>query len=580
MKVLELRDFNKTFGEKTLFQNVNLSIATGERIGLIGRNGSGKSTFLNCVAGLDSPDSGQIMKPNDYRIYFLTQNDRFDNDKTIVETLFQDASEVMKSIAAYSRVTAEMQRNPDDDAVVQRFYRLTAEMDRLDGWTALHRAEALLNQFGVADMHARIAGLSGGERKKVAIVAALIADVDLLILDEPTNHLDVASIRILETQLKRLGCSMLFVTHDRYFLESMTNRIIELTNGTMHSYSGTYATYLEKRAEREANERAQYAKWQNAYRREYEWIKRGAKARTTKQKARIERFHDLEDTLDTNRARTDSMALGFSSERLGKTVIEPEGAAAGHGDRVLWHDFSAIITRGERIGVVGPNGSGKTTLLNVLSGRGSLLRGTMKTGETVRVAHYTQQGADIPLDKRVIEYLREFANETVVDGERISMNALLEQFLFPPQTHGMLVGKLSGGERKRLYLVRLLLERPNVLILDEPTNDFDLDTLVVLESFLDEWGGVVVTVSHDRYFLDRVTDKLWIITADGTIDVFYGDYTDYLAREVEVASKPSAPTAQRETPTPVEPVAREKKKRFGFKEQQEWAALEKRMPEL
>ncbi|MGL4521061.1 MAG: ABC-F family ATP-binding cassette domain-containing protein [Bacilli bacterium] len=574
MSVLELQELSKTYGVKTLFSSVNASIAPGEHIGLLGRNGSGKSTLLSIIAGVEHADSGQIVKANDYSMYYVTQKDNFDENAFIMETLFSDDSPLMRTIRTYSTLSEQLKRSTNNEEILEQFHKVSGDMDRLDGWSVVHRAESLLQQFGLNNFQSSIGELSGGERKKVSIVAALLHEVDLLILDEPTNHLDVDSISTLQSLLKRKRCSILLVTHDRYFLEAMTNRIFELSDGNLHSYTGTYSTYLEKRAEREQNERAQHSKLKNAFRREYEWIKRGAKARTTKQKARIERFYEIEENLEKTGGQKSEMNIGFQSERLGKTVFEFEDASIAIENRVLWRNFSTIVQRGERIGIVGENGAGKTTLLQVLCKERALQSGTINVGETVRIAHYTQQAIDLPGNKRAIEYLREYANEVIVGGERLSVSALLEQFLFPPGMHGVLIDKLSGGEKKRLYLVRLLLEKPNVLLLDEPTNDFDLDTLIVLENFLDDWDGVVLCVSHDRYFLDRVVTKLWHINPNQEIETFIGNYSEWREKKVETVVE--APVVKKEGTAPV--VTKERK-RFGFKEQQEWKQLQQQVPD-
>jgi ATP-binding cassette subfamily F protein uup len=570
MKMLMVENIAKSYGEKALFQQLSFTIKEGERIGIIGVNGAGKSTLLRIIAGADVPDEGQITYPKDYTIGYLPQQPEFRHDFTVLEQVFHRDTPLIRLLREYELALAELEEHPLDEKRQARLYACQQQMDALNAWEANANAKAILTKLGISDMTKRIGELSGGQKRRVALAQALIEAPDLLILDEPTNHLDYEAIRWLEEYLSRYQGAVLFVTHDRYFLDRVTNRIFELDRGKLYTYVGNYAAFLEAKALREEQERTAAEKQRNLYLRELEWVKRGAKARTTKQKARLKRFEQLESSLVTEKSGQLDIALGGS--RLGKKVIELKHVSQSFGGKRLFHQFDLLIKPGDRIGIVGPNGSGKSTLLNVIAGRLQPEEGEVEIGPTVKIAYYTQEHVEMDEQKRVIEYIREVSDAVrTVDGNVISAAQLLEQFLFPMHMHGTPIRKLSGGEKRRLYLLRLLMTEPNVLLLDEPTNDFDTQTLTVLEDYLQSFPGVVVTVSHDRYFLDKVADQLLILEGNGRISTYFGEYSAYLEEQLQ---KKSTQKQEKQTPKETKAPKKQTKRRLTFKEQKEWEEIE------
>lgn len=579
MKTLRAENLTSTYGEKVLFKDVSFLINEGDRIGLIGTNGSGKTSLLNVIAGRTGAEAGTITKPGDYSIGYLTQQPQFDPALTIMDAVFAGKQEVFKTIRQYEAALQAYTEKPTDEKVVDRFTRLQAAMDQEDAWDAEARIKTILTQLNLTDMDQTIGQLSGGQVKRVGLAQVLIQEPDLLMLDEPTNHLDLAAIVWLQDYLASYRGAVLVVTHDRYFLDAVSNHIWELSFGRLYHYDGNYQDFVAKKAERVELEAAGERKKQNLYRRELAWIKRGAKARSTKQKGRISRFNVLKSSMGKVQVDQD-VEIDLGSQRLGKDVLELKDASLAFGDRQILRDFSLLVQGHDRIGITGENGAGKTSLLNVIAGRIPLDSGVLKLGETVKLGYYTQQTEGIDEDKRVISYLTEIA-EHVVDqsGQQVDVAKLLERFLFPRSVHRTLIRKLSGGEKRRLYLLKILMQQPNVLLLDEPTNDLDIGTLTVLEDYLDDFNGAVLTVSHDRYFLDRVADSLLIFKGQAKIDRYTGRFTDYLAAE-------TAPTAPPKTPgkTPVKKAApqapQKKKTKLTYAEKLEWDQINKDLETL
>ncbi|WP_248925611.1 ABC-F family ATP-binding cassette domain-containing protein [Paenibacillus hamazuiensis] len=528
MQILSVDQLNKSYGEKVLFDNISFGINERERIGLIGVNGTGKSTLLKIMAGLEPLDSGKLVHANHFRVEYLPQNPEFEPGSTVLEQVFYGDSPLMRTLREYEAALLELEADPADERRQRRLFQAQQQMDAAGAWEANTTAKTVLTKLGIREFDKPVGLLSGGQRKRVAMARVLIQPADLLVLDEPTNHIDNETVEWLEQFLAKWKGALLLVTHDRYFLDRVTNRIIELDRGKLYSYEGNYAAYLEKKADRLEREAAMEDKRQNLLRRELAWLRRGAKARTTKQKARVERAHELMEQAPDRAAEKLDMALGAS--RLGKKVIELEDVSKQFGERELIRDFSYIVMPDDRIGIIGPNGSGKSTLLNVLAGRLAPDSGKIEVGQTVKIAYYTQENAEMNESLRVIEYIKEAAEVVhTANGEKITAAQMLERFLFPPNQQWTPISRLSGGERRRLYLLRTLMGEPNVLLLDEPTNDLDIQTLTVLEDYLETFPGAVITVSHDRYFLDKTAERLFAFE-DGGIRKYEGSYTEYLER--------------------------------------------------
>lgn len=571
MKMLTVENVSKTYGEKQLFNDISFTISEKERVGLIGINGTGKSSLLKIIAGVDQPDDGKIITAKDYTIAFLDQQPDLDLDKTVLEQVYHGEAPILKLMREYEKTLLQLNADPNDVKVQEELFRLQKQMDALNAWDASTNAKSILMKLGIEDFTKKVGELSGGQKKRVALAQVLIAEPDLLILDEPTNHLDFDSVKWLEDYLSRYKGAILLVTHDRYFLDRVANRMFELDGGNIYSYKGNYAAFLEAKAIREENEAATFEKQKNLFRRELEWMRRGAKARTTKQKARIQRFEELDDKLASGKSSGEKLDIALNGSRLGKQVFELKDASKRYDEKTILNHFDLLIKPGDRIGIIGKNGAGKSTLLNILARKIPLDEGEFIMGQTVKIAYYTQESEDMDENKRMIEYIKETAEivETS-DGKTISAAQMLERFLFPPFTHGTPIRKLSGGEKRRLYLLKLLMTAPNVLLLDEPTNDLDTQTLTVLEDYLEEFPGVVITVSHDRYFLDKVAEQLLVLRGDGVIDSFYGNYTDYLEKESVVEAEKTV-TAPKQTYKAPE---KEKKIRLTFKERKEWEEID------
>ncbi|NQX64663.1 ABC-F family ATP-binding cassette domain-containing protein [Paenibacillus alba] len=594
MNILSAVNITKTFGDKVLFDDISFTVNEKQRIGLIGVNGTGKSTLLKLLAGLETADRGKLVHANHFRVEYLPQNPEFDPNSTVLEQVFHGDTPLMKTLRDYELALAELELDASSEKKQSRLFAAQSRMDEQGAWEASTLAKTVLMKLGISQFDKPVGQLSGGQRKRVAMARVLIQPADLLILDEPTNHIDNETAIWLEEFLGKWRGALLLVTHDRYFLERVTNRMLELDRGKIYSYEGNYEAFLEKKAERMESEASSEDKRQNLLRRELAWLRRGAKARTTKQKARIQRAEDLRDHKVDGPGEKMDMALAGS--RLGKKVMELEAITkAFESGKPLLSSFSYIVMPRDRLGIIGPNGSGKSTLLNMLAGRIQPDSGTIETGTTVKLAYYTQENVEMDEKMRVIEYIKEAAELIrTSDGETISASQMLERFLFSPTLQWSPIGKLSGGERRRLYLLRTLMGEPNVLLLDEPTNDLDIQTLTILEDYLDQFPGAVITVSHDRYFLDRTVSHLFAFDGNGRIEPYIGNYSDYLEEkreeeEAEQARKEmirnastakSAPSTATSSAAAGNASSSSRPKKLSFKEQKEWDEIENTIASL
>lgn len=544
MEAYKIEHLNKSYADKEIFNDLNLSISEHERIGLVGINGTGKSTLLKVIGGLDEDFTADITHPNQYRIRYSSQKQDLNGHMTVFEAVLSSDTPTLRIIKKYEEAVNRYALD-QSDSNFNKMMEAQEEMDQKDAWDYNAEIKTILSKLGIHDTTKKIVELSGGQQKRVVLAKTLIEQPDLLLLDEPTNHLDFESIRWLINYVKQYPHTVLFVTHDRYFLNEVSTRIIELDRGKLKTYPGNYEDYIVMRAENELVEQKQQEKQKALYKQELAWMRAGAKARTTKQQARINRFNQLESDIKTQHTQ-DKGELNLAYSRLGKQVYELKNLSKSINNKVLFEDVTEIIQSGRRIGIVGPNGAGKTTLLNILSNEDQDYEGELKIGQTVKVAYFKQTEETLDRDIRVIDYLREeseMAKEK--DGTSISVTQLLERFLFPSATHGKKVYKLSGGEQKRLYLLRLLVHKPNVLLLDEPTNDLDTETLTILEDYIDDFGGSVITVSHDCYFLNKVVQEYWFIH-DGKIEKIIGSFEDYesFKKELERQAMLSKQTEQ------------------------------------
>lgn len=580
MQTLRIEELTKTYGDKTLFKDASFIINEHDRIGLIGTNGSGKTTLLNTISGLEGADSGRLTAPNNYRIGYLKQQPQLDPEKTIIEAVFDGAAPVFQTIKQYEEALAAYSQAPEDPKLQDRYVKAENKMEQANAWSAESDVKTILTQLHISDWSQKIKTLSGGQVKRVGLAQVLIQAPDLLILDEPTNHLDFDSIAWLEKYLATYKGALLVVTHDRYFLDMIANQIIELSFGKLYFYTGNYQDFVTQKAKRVERELTAEHKQQQLYKKELAWMRTGAKARTTKQQARINSFNELKDNL--NKVQVDGKVdINLEQQRLGKKVLELRKGTLTLADHQIIKDLDLLIQAGKRIGITGVNGAGKSSFLNVLAGKLALDEGELIVGETVKLAYYQQQMEPIPEDKRVINYLNE-VGQSIVDknGEHISTTQLLEQFLFPCFMHGTLIKKLSGGEKRRLYLLKLLMTKPNVLLLDEPTNDLDIGTLTVLEDYLDKFNGTVITVSHDRYFLDKVADDLLIFEGNAKIARYSGRFTDYLKKEAtqtEVPVKTKRKKTNTKDATSVKP---KEKVKLTYAEQLEFNKLEQEIEKI
>ena len=569
-------NLSQSIGSKTLFKDINLSIKDQDRYGLIGINGVGKSSFLNTLVGDLAFDAGEIKKAKDYTISYLKQRPSLDPDQTVLQVVYRGDNKVMNTVRQYEEALAKLNQDPMKASYQRDFEQAEAAMNREDAWNANTKAKSILTKLGIEDMDKTIGNLSGGQEKRVALAQVLIQESDLLILDEPTNHLDYQMIDWLSKYLSNYPGAILLVTHDRYFLDEVANSIIELEDQTLYSYPGNYQAYVQQKAEREALEASQAHKNKQLYKKELAWMREGVQARGTKQQARINRFEDLKEDLK-GQSEEERLELNLDSVRIGKKVLEFDQASYQIGGQKILDDFDLIIQNADRIGVTGANGAGKSTFLNLLTQRLDLDSGSLDQGETVRIAYYTQQNEGLDDSKRVIDYMRETAEEVyLADHSKVSVAQLLERFMFSRSMQASYISSLSGGEKRRLYLIQLLMQRPNVLVLDEPTNDLDIKTLTILEDYIDNFVGAVITVSHDRYFLDKVADKLLVFKGQGEIETYYGSMTSYLDRQKQAQkdqAKDTDKSKKSKDQSQTSSQSKEKTK-LNYHEQKEWDKIE------
>lgn len=566
----------KSVGDKTVFKEISFIIHDLDRIGIIGVNGIGKTTLLDVVSeriGFDG-DVSPFTKANGYKIAYLTQEPEFDDSKTILDTVLSSDLREMALIREYETLMTDY--SEDNQA---RLEKVMAEMDSLDAWSIESEVKTVLSKLGLSDLSQKVGDLSGGLRRRVQLAQVLLNDADLLLLDEPTNHLDIDTIAWLTNFLKSSKKTVLFITHDRYFLDNVATRIFELDQANLIEYQGNYQDYVRLKAEQDERDAAALHKKKQLYKQELAWMRTQPQARATKQQARINRFKDLKGEVHQT-VNNDDLEINFETSRIGKKVVNFEHVDFAYeaGKQIL-SDFNLIMQNRDRIGIVGDNGVGKSTLLNLINGDLVPIAGVLDIGETVRIGYFSQQIKDMDESKRVINYLQEVADEVKTTVGTTSITELLEQFLFPRSTHGTQIAKLSGGEKKRLYLLKILIEKPNVLLLDEPTNDLDIATLTVLENFLNGFGGPVVTVSHDRYFLDKVANKI-LAFEDGGVREFFGNYTDYLDEKAFLQEQSALLEKEKAQASVKVEKVKEDKKRMSYFEKQEWATIEDEIAEL
>ncbi len=573
MNLLTAENISKSYSEKQLLEKINLGINEGDKIGLIGVNGTGKSTLLKIIAGVEKADQGEVIKGNSVRIEYLPQNPYFDPEATVLEQVFKGSSKIMGLIREYEEAVHNQETSSD------KITNLAQEMDLMDAWHVESEARSVLTKLGCTDFSAKIGALSGGQKKKIALAAALVNPSELLILDEPTNHLDNATIDWLEQYLNKRKGALLMITHDRYFLDRVANHIVELDGGNLFLYKGNYSYFLEKKLEREEIAEVNKQKKQRLLRKELAWIKKGARARTTKQKARIDRFNKLSENVVDEKA--DRLDISVASSRLGKKIIELDQISKAFDNGRVIDNFSFILPRDDRVGIVGPNGIGKSTLLNIIYGKIQPDSGKVDVGETVKIGLYSQEIQHMDGSLRVIEYVKETAEFlSTAEGHRISASQMLERFLFSPALQWSPIEKLSGGEKRRLNLLKVLMEAPNVLLLDEPTNDLDIETLTVLEDYLEDFKGAVIAVSHDRYFLDRMAEKILSFEGSGHIVQYMGNYSSFKEKSSQGQNEVKKdanknPSSQGKTNSKTAPGRKkEKPLKFTYKEQKEFEDID------
>lgn len=558
MKTLSVNKLQQSVGARTLYHDVSFKINTADRIGLIGLNGVGKTTLLNSLIDLQLLRQKVIEHPHDYQISYLRQTPQFDKSLTVIEAILQGEELLYVTVRRYEQILNQYSRQPEDAQVAKRFFQAQEDMDRIDGWEFQASVETILTKLGIKNFNQTIGQLSGGQQRRVALAQVLVSTADLLILDEPTNHLDEDAISWLETFLKNYRGAVIFVTHDRYFLNTVANRILEINRQQVTEYSGNYEAYVAQKAKNEAAWAATRQHQRNLYRHELKWMRAGVQARGTKQNARVARFQKLSQQIQNSNLDTDQkLTIDLKQQRLGKDVFELQDAALSFGQQILLQKLNLRINSGEHLGIIGANGAGKTTFLNILAQKQQLSSGKLVVGQTVRLGYYTQHVENMEADKRVISYLEAIGqNVENAEGESLSASQLLERFLFTPQQQGSFIRDLSGGEKRRLYLLAILIQRPNVLLLDEPTNNLDIETMTILEDYLLDFAGTVVAVSHDRYFLDKITDDLLVFEGQGQVERYWGTYSEFLQQKsrsqkaTEKTTRPKKPVKQQHHSTP------------------------------
>ncbi|MDZ8029322.1 MAG: ABC-F family ATP-binding cassette domain-containing protein [Nostoc sp. DedQUE11] len=592
MSIITLQSVQKDFGIKEILKDASFSLDATDKVGLIGTNGSGKSTLLKMIAGLEPTDSGQILINSGSKIIYLPQQPDLDDNRTVLEQIFADSGEHMTLVREYEELSDKLAHYPDDSQLMSHLSVVMQRMDTTNAWELETNAKIILTKLGISDFEAKIGTLSGGYRKRIALVTALLAEPDVLLMDEPTNHLDALSVEWLQSYLNRYRGALFLITHDRYFLDRVTNRIIEIDRGDIYTYTGNYSYYLEKKALAEESAVSSQRKHQGLLRRELEWLKKGPKARSTKQKARIDRAHALRDTeFKQVQGKVDISTVG---RRIGKKVIELNNVSKAYNGRTLIKDFSYEFSPEDRIGIIGANGAGKSTLMDIITGRIQPDSGIAEIGTTIHIGYFDQHSEELLSalneNQRVIDYIKEEGEFVkITDGTQITASQMLERFLFPGNQQYAPIHKLSGGEKRRLFLLRVLMSAPNVLILDEPTNDLDVQTLAVLEDYLEDFVGCVIVVSHDRYFLDRTIDTIFSFEEGGNLRQYPGNYSVYLdyKKAEEAAQQQAANT--KEKPKNVEPqngasstknMENQKRRRLSNWEKKEFEQLEGKIAQL
>ncbi|ALF51700.1 multidrug ABC transporter ATP-binding protein [Nostoc piscinale CENA21] len=591
MSIITLQSIKKDFGIKEILKDANFSIDANDKVGLIGTNGSGKSTLLKMIAGLEPVDSGQIVTSSGAKIIYLPQQPNLDENRTVLEQVFADSGEQMTLVRQYEELSDKLAHYPEDSQLMSRLSSVMQRMDATGAWELETNAKIILTKLGIADFDALIATLSGGYRKRIALATALLAEPDVLLMDEPTNHLDALSVEWLQSYLNRFRGALLLITHDRYFLDKVTNRIIEIDRGDIYTYTGNYSYYLEKKALAEESAASTQRKHQGVLRRELEWLKRGPKARSTKQKARIQRIQAMRET--EFKQGLGKVDISTVSRRIGKKVIDIQNISKAYNYRTLIKDFTYEFSPEDRIGIIGGNGAGKSTLMNMITGRVQPDSGSVEIGSTIHIGYFDQHSEELLTalneNQRVIDYIKEEGEFVqIADGTKITASQMLERFLFPGNQQYAPIHKLSGGEKRRLFLLRILISAPNVLILDEPTNDLDVQTLAVLEDYLEDFSGCVIAVSHDRYFLDRTVDTIFALEEGGNIRQYPGNYSVYLdyKKAEEAAQQEAAKTQEKPKNTEVQTATQtkdsdtKKRRRLSNWQRKEFEQLEAKISQL
>ncbi|NET84927.1 MAG: ABC-F family ATP-binding cassette domain-containing protein [Moorea sp. SIO1F2] len=592
MSIFTLQSVRKDFGIKEILKEASFSLDPMDKVGLIGTNGSGKSTLLKIIAGLEPIDAGQLSINPKTKIVYLPQQPYLDDNNTVLEQVFADSGQQMNLIRDYEELSHKLAHNPEDNQLLAQLSSVTQQMDATGAWELETKAKIILSKLGIVDFEAPIGQLSGGYRKRIALAAALLAEPEVLLMDEPTNHLDAMSVEWLQSYLNSYRGAILLITHDRYFLDQVTNRIIEIDRGDLYTYSGNYSYYLEKKALAEESAISTQRKHQGVLRRELEWLKRGPKARSTKQKARIDRIHDMQ-AKEFKQAQG-KVEISTPGRRIGKKVIELDNVSKGYDGRILVKDFTYEFSPDDRVGIIGGNGVGKSTLMDIITARIQPDSGNVEIGSTIYIGYFDQHSEDLlealNQNQRVIDYLKDVAEYvTTADGTLITASQMLERFLFPPNQQYAPIHKLSGGEKRRLFLLQVLMSSPNVLILDEPTNDLDVQTLAVLEEYLEGFNGCVIIVSHDRYFLDRTVDKIFAFESEGNIRQYPGNYSLYIDKKREEEAKLAQQMAQTQSKKPEsskveasnkKSSSNSKPRRLSNWERREFDQLESQIPQL